>query len=91
MWLDEDQDKVHAWLRHRREICPRCGTVEADWIDPATRHFVDVPKWEATTFRCPGCAELERVGAEVPRDERGVRVVLLPFDEDGEEGVTDAD
>lgn len=90
MWLDDDQDKVQAWLRHRRQICARCGTVEADWIDPATRHFHDRPKWAATTFRCPGCAEVERVGAEVPRDERGVRVVLLPF-EDNDEEVNDGE
>lgn len=82
MWLDEDQDKVHAWLRQRRELCPRCGTMEADWVDPRSRRYRDDPKWEAATFRCPGCAEVERVGAEVPPGERGVRVVLLPADDE---------
>jgi predicted RNA-binding Zn-ribbon protein involved in translation (DUF1610 family) len=85
MWLDEDQDKVHAWLRHRRELCPRCGTMEADWVDPATHRFHEEPKWEAATFRCPGCAEVERMSADVPTGERGVRIVLRPFELDDEE------
>jgi len=85
MWSDEDQDKVHAWLRQKREVCPRCGTVEADWVDPATNKLRDDPKWEATTFRCPGCAEVERASADVPSGARGVRVVLMPARDNDEE------
>lgn len=85
MWLDDDQDKVAAWLRSRREVCPQCGTVEADWVDPETGHFTDTPKWEATTYRCPGCAEVGRVAAAVPDKEAGVRVILIPAGEDDDD------
>lgn len=72
---------MHAWLAAQREVCPQCGTFEADWLDPETKRFLPEPKWEAIPFRCPGCAEVERVAAEIPKGERGVRVVLLPFRE----------
>lgn len=85
LWLDEDQDKVHAWLRARSEVCPQCGSTEADWIDPATRRFLDPPKWEPVTFRCHGCAEVERTQSAIPRGEAGVRVILVPFDADRED------
>ena len=78
MWLDDDQDKVAAYLHLRRELCPQCGTAEADWFDPVARRPLDDPKWEATTMRCHGCAELEAVSEDIPREEKGVRVVLLP-------------
>lgn len=78
MWLDADQDVVHAWLAAQRKACPRCGTFEEDWVDLVTRRLLDEPKWAATPFRCPGCSEIERVHSEVPAGERGVRVVLLP-------------
>jgi hypothetical protein len=32
-------------------------------------------------MKCHGCAELETAGEEVPREARGVRVVLLPATE----------
>lgn len=84
MWLDDDQDKVVAWLRARHETCPRCGTQEGDWLDLTTRRYLDEPKWEAVTFRCPGCAEIQRLSAEVPEREPGVRVVLVPAIDDEE-------
>lgn len=76
-----------AYLRLERELCPRCGTSEGDWVDPVTRKYLDPPKWEAETRRCWGCAEMEAVEKTVPRGERGVRIVLVPwrdtpFDED---------
>lgn len=88
MWLDDDQDKVVAWLRARHSVCSQCGTTEADWVDPQTRRLRDDPKWEATTYRCHGCAEVQRAYAEIPDRATGVRVVLVPagdHDEDGEE------
>lgn len=88
MWLDEDQDKVAAWLELQRAICPRCGTAEDDWIDPDTKQYLEQPKWEAVPFRCHGCAEVEQAQQGVPGDQRGVRIVLMPAsgedDDDGE-------
>lgn len=91
MWLDEDQDKVTAWLRARHEVCTNCGTIESDWLDPDSGRLLDRPKWEAISYRCPGCAELERVARDVPDREAGVRIVLVPMnDDDDEEGGDDA-
>lgn len=87
--MDEDQDKVTAYLRLERELCPRCGTAEADWVDPQTKRYLDPPKWEADTRRCFGCSELEALQKEVPGSERGVRVILVPFKDDDEEGDDD--
>jgi hypothetical protein len=85
MWLDDDQDKVVAWLRARHEVCPQCGTTEADWVDPDTGRMLEAPKWQAVPFRCHGCAELQRTVRDVPEREAGVRVVLIPADDDDEE------
>lgn len=74
-----------AYLKLERTLCPRCGTSENDWMNPATKMMHDVPKWEAKAFRCHGCAELEQRQREVPAGEHGVRVVLVPFDEDDED------
>jgi hypothetical protein len=92
MWLDDDQDKVSAWLRARHEICPRCGTAESDWIDPQTKRYLEVPKWEPLTYRCPGCVEVERVREEVPKGSTaGVRVVLIPLKDHEDGGEEDDD
>jgi predicted RNA-binding Zn-ribbon protein involved in translation (DUF1610 family) len=83
---------VLAWLRARHEVCPQCGTTESDWLDPATRHYHDVPKWEATAYRCPGCAEVQRASEDVPDRQAGVRIVLIPardHDDDEEGGTVD--
>ena len=84
MWLDEDQDKVLAFLSYERSLCPECGTAEEDWIDPVTRRLRDEPMWEATTVQCHGCVELARELEFVPDHERGVRAYLIPFHEDGD-------
>lgn len=90
MWLDEDQDKIVAWLRARHEVCQQCGTIESDWIDPVTGRYFDQPKWEAVTYRCPGCAEVQRAARDVPEGEPGVRVLLVPADIDEREEDDDA-
>lgn len=77
MWLDEDQDKVAAWLEHKTVSCPECGTIEADWVDERGR-VRDDPKWEAVTIRCPGCAAIAGAMADVPQGQRGVHVALRP-------------
>jgi hypothetical protein len=69
----------------QRTVCSHCGTTEADWVDPATRRPHDHPKWEATTFRCYGCAEMELEQKRVPDKEAGVRVVLIRARDDDEE------
>lgn len=74
-----------AYLRLKHELCPQCGTAEADWIDPLTRKYLDNPKWEASTMRCFGCAELEAERDAIPPRERGVRVVLVPWQEEDED------
>lgn len=85
MWLDDDQDKVGAYLRLRREVCARCGTVDSDWIDQTTGRYRDDPPYEATLFRCHGCRELEEALEEVPSGQKGVRVALIPRPDDDEE------
>lgn len=89
LWLDDDQDKVNAYLKLERTLCPRCGTAEADWVHPGTKRLLEEPKWEPTTFRCHGCATLGLAEKEVPDREVGVRVVLVPWrdrDDDEDEG-----
>jgi hypothetical protein len=66
-------------------VCQSCGTTEGDWVDVATGRPHDVPKWEATSYRCPGCAEVARVSASVPDGEAGVRVVLIPFQDNDDD------
>jgi hypothetical protein len=82
MWLDDDQDKVVAYLDYRRRLCPDCGTAEEDWIDPVTRRLKDEPTWEATTEQCFGCVTLARELETVPGREKGVRAFLIPWRED---------
>lgn len=86
MWLDDDQDKVHAFLRLQREVCSKCGTVDSDWLDGRGR-YRDDPPYEAVLFRCHGCRELEEAAAEIPPKEKGVRVALMPttYDDDDPE------
>jgi hypothetical protein len=60
--------------------------VEADWIDPKTRRYLDTPKWEAETLRCFGCAEMETAQKDIPAGEKGVRVVLVPWSDDDDAG-----
>ena len=79
MWLDDDQDKVLAWLAAKAAVCPECGTREGDWVDPEGRWRPD-PTYEATTIRCYGCVAVAEVGSAVPEGEKGVRVVLRPID-----------
>ncbi len=78
MWLEDDQDKVLAYLATKAEDCPDCGTREADWVD-GDGHHLDRPAWDVTTRRCYGCAAMAEVSAQVPDGEKGVRVVLLPY------------
>lgn len=88
LWLDDDQDKVAAFLRLRREVCARCGTVDSDWLD-ADGHYREDPPYEAVVYRCHGCRELEAALATVPDGEKGVRAALIPahHDDDEAEGV----
>lgn len=79
MWLDEDQDKVAAWLEQKAALCPECGTSQDDWIDERGRRS-DHPKWEAVAVRCGGCEAIAGVMADVPQGQRGVHVVLRPSD-----------
>jgi hypothetical protein len=38
------------------------------------------PPAEAVAYRCLGCEEIERREAAIPRDQHGVKVVLMPYD-----------
>jgi hypothetical protein len=60
-----------------------------DWIDRKTNFPLDQPVWAAVPRQCPGCDELGRVQSRVPRQMRGVHVVLIPFShlEDGEDEI----
>lgn len=80
---------MSAYLKLEHSLCPRCGTAEGDWMDPITRHMHDVPKWEATAMRCHGCAALAAEEKRVPSGEQGVRVVLVPFRDDEDDGEDD--
>lgn len=66
-------------------MCTRCGTLESDWVDPATGRYRDDPPYEAMVFRCHGCVETERAYEEIPAKEKGLRVVLIPVREADEE------
>lgn len=82
MWLDDDQDKVDAWLDHKASVCPECGTAADDWVDERGRHRDD-PKWEAVAVRCHGCSAIAAAMADVPQGQRGVHVMLRPADRQG--------
>lgn len=84
-WSDDDQDKALAWLAHEREKCGRCGTTKAQW-DPAQggSRFAFV----ADVDRCMGCEVLDMANRDLAKQEDtlGVRVGLVPNDEDPTEG-----
>jgi hypothetical protein len=70
VWTDDDQDKAIAWQRHKKAICPGCGTRAEEWSDD--RHaFV------GDQVRCLGCEVLEQERENVPEGAKGVHVRLV--------------
>lgn len=83
-WLAADVAEVLGWRAHEAGRCPRCGIHEHEW--PAAESRDEDPPFFADLVRCPYCAMTDEANREIPdkppsaRD--GVRVQLVPFDED---------
>lgn len=94
LWLDGDQDTAVAFMlwseRDKAERCQRCGTKEADWVDPVSGKELRDPKWRAVVRRCVGCGELQEVESEDvddgrPRDGRySTLIVNDPNDDEAD-------
>lgn len=81
-WPEADQDKALAYERLLNATCSKCGTEEDIWItrDPDTGAIFPIlpPPLEPEQFRCFGCEITEKSLADVPSDEKGVYVRLVP-------------
>lgn len=84
LWLPDDTDKVLAFRRWERDLCPRCATREKDWFGDDGEPLVPAPL-EAVLRRCPGCAEVGRLQSfaqDQKLDMNGAYVALDAFDPD---------
>jgi hypothetical protein len=75
VWTAEDREKVRAYDEWKIHCCARCRT-HRDWWDPSSggHRFAFV----GDTRRCPGCEVLDQTSEEIPKEAKGVRVVLIP-------------
>lgn len=75
MWTDEDRALVEAFTEWKAGTCPDCGTRD-EWWDPAQggHRFAFLGE----TRRCIGCGIKEQERAQIPKDERGIHVHLVP-------------
>jgi hypothetical protein len=80
-WPPDDQDKALAYMRAKAELCPACGTREAEWQEDFDAYIADVE-------RCKGCERLEMTRAEVQQAGdvagKGIKVVLRRPDWDAD-------
>lgn len=77
-WDETDRDKAIAWLAEQRETCDRCGTRESDWVHDGKA--LTPPKWDVDTYRCPGCAQIDRLARSIPdeADRAGLSIRIVP-------------
>jgi hypothetical protein len=75
-WPTEDQDKALAYSVFKRTTCDRCGTIPEDWLDEDGRELDDPPYKVASRY-CPGCATLEAVRDEIPKNRKNLVTVFL--------------
>lgn len=69
MWLDDDQDKAIAFMLLEAEICQGCGWAERQWKD-------DDEVFIADAKRCKPCEAREMLHAEIPSDQKGIKVFV---------------
>lgn len=80
-WTDEDQDKVMMFLAWKAELCPQCGTKNSDWVDDKGR-LLEEPLYEAVSFKCEGCAQVEQLRDHVPDKAKGVYCFAQAYNPD---------
>lgn len=84
-WTDGDRAAALGWLLDQHSRCPNCGTYEDEWRGENKRPKVP-PPYVPDTVRCLGCEALQQEQEEVARvgqkgrPQKGVRVILRPFD-----------
>jgi hypothetical protein len=81
-WPADDQDKALAYLAAESERCSGCGTRSADW-DP--KQGGSRTAFVADITRCLGCEvkqQAERDLSKTPEENLGIRIGLVPNDED---------
>ena len=78
-WTTADQDKALALVEYDAQFCGGgCGTMPQEW-DPTQggnrfAYIVDV-------WRCPGCELLEMARRDLPEDQLGLHMRLVPNDD----------
>jgi DNA-directed RNA polymerase subunit M/transcription elongation factor TFIIS len=78
-YSQDDRDKAIWEYLLDRQVCPHCGTREAEWYDEQGRYR---PAYVAEFVECPGCVMKGRKEAEPELAEfRGVRVMLMRNEE----------
>ncbi len=83
-WPADDQDKAMAYLAEQSQRCKGCGTRSADW-DP--KQGGSRTAFVADVSRCLGCEVLDMAKRDLAeeKDTLGIRLGLIPNDEDDEE------
>lgn len=79
MWTHEDRMKALAWQLRQAEMCPGCGTREADWRDPSTLEELEEPRWMPEVHRCLGCAARAAIIEEARDDHADLDGAVVIF------------
>lgn len=72
-WPISDQDKALAYLRHKAQACPDCGTRQEDWDENDNAYIGDL-------YHCEGCARVAQEQDNIPEGSKGMHIRLLPED-----------
>ena len=78
-WTENDRLKVLAYMQWKGSICPNCGTRNEDWVDERGR-LLDEPKYEAATYKCYGCEQLDMLREQIPSGQKGVYAIPKEYD-----------
>lgn len=90
-WTELDREKAMDYEIVLKQMCPKCGTLEEDWISE-DRRPLDEPLMAATLRHCYGCEEVEKIQESAPKRARGVYPVVIPLAhlDDGDEAWFDS-
>ena len=72
-WDEDDQDKAIAHENYIRAACGECGTRLSEWEE-------DPDAFVGYHWRCPGCEIIEQERDNVPEDQKGIHVGVIPRD-----------
>jgi hypothetical protein len=74
-WTDLDREKAFAYRDHARELCSGCGTRAIEW-DPDRGG--DRLAYLSDSWRCLGCEAIAMEQDNIPSEEKGIKVGLVP-------------